>query len=1194
MNVSSFRIKHLFQLIPLRQSLSAVALLGIALCCSSAYSQTTYLWNTGASGGSFDYFDGANWTPTGPATGAGNTADFNTLDLTASVTVQVNSPLTIGNMTFGDTNPAAGSVGTWELATTDPVTNILTLDNNGASPVLTVNPLEPDGSYDDVYLGNNIAGTNGFTKMGAGILTLGSDSSALTGTVFVKEGTLRIGDANVEGGAGGPNFGSAAPMVLSNGVMVDNRLPGTATYTNISLEAGATATLNATQNTVWANVTGLGSGETLNVTTPSSGRTITADGEWTGFDTVNFVNTAGSLSFVRARFLNGGGRPAWNPSSFTNTHVHLDNMEFGVQVFSSGNDVTIGELSGTSSASLRGSMTGSATRYILGGRDNDSEFAGTINGTGSLSIDKVGAGTLTLSGTFQNSMISGNTDQVRQGGVIRVSEGTLALANTANSIPGGTSDSFKTTIDVLAGATFDVSGVTDGVFTTSPYQKVQGVGTIVGAFNHAAGELRPADAASSTALTNAVVSNAGSMYFTGDLSFSGGNIIYDMNATGAGPNDLIEVTGTTDPSGGGTVTPNFLGADPAVGETYVVLTSSGGFTSSDLSGWTVNWFGRGTAPTLEISGNNLQFDTTALGTVGNIVWTGADSNLWDLQSATTDNWKFQSSGLATDFFQGDNVLFDDTGINEAVVLDPGMQPTDVTVNSNTVNYSFGTNGISASGNLIKQGTSTLTLSETNSFASAMLEQGTVDIGTATGALGANAIVMGAEGQGATLLTTAGSVTNNALVLAGGDNVLRSDNGTAFELPPLSGSGNLVIQSDDDALRLDINGVDDAFTGSVTFGADPDTGTASAMLVRFNAAGGDFPNATVVLVNGARIANQNGSSGIVDMQIGELQGEAGTYLSAFEGGGSSPGSNWIVGGLNTDSEFAGDVIDSDGGIASVTKVGTGTLTLSGNNTNTGTNNVNEGTLLINGDTSAATGGTIVNDGGTLGGTGIVGGNVLVNSGGSVAPGASAGTLTFAGDLDLTGLAGDNARGLVFELGASESDLISLSAGAVLAASNTLGVRDFKFVNLGDLVAGTYTLLETSSSLSGVLDGSDLFVDYPGLDATLSLADGDTDLVVTIANVVEITILPGDYNYDGMVDIADYAVWRNNLGAPDYSLGDNDTIGGVIGVAQYQLWKDHFGESLAGASSTLVAVPEPSTGLLVLLAAGLAVTLRGFKK
>jgi hypothetical protein len=59
-------------------------------------------------------------------------------------------------------------------------------------------------------------------------------------------------------------------------------------------------------------------------------------------------------------------------------------------------------------------------------------------------------------------------------------------------------------------------------------------------------------------------------------------------------------------------------------------------------------------------------------------------------------------------------------------------------------------------------------------------------------------------------------------------------------------------------------------------------------------------------------------------------------------------------------------------------------------------------------------------------------------------------------------------------------------------------------------------------------------------------------------------PGDFNGDGMVNAADYSVWRNGLGS-------------IYTQADYEIWKAHFGESWPPGSSATssVAVPEPTS-------------------
>ncbi|MCO6044729.1 hypothetical protein NG895_12500 [Aeoliella sp. ICT_H6.2] len=73
-------------------------------------------------------------------------------------------------------------------------------------------------------------------------------------------------------------------------------------------------------------------------------------------------------------------------------------------------------------------------------------------------------------------------------------------------------------------------------------------------------------------------------------------------------------------------------------------------------------------------------------------------------------------------------------------------------------------------------------------------------------------------------------------------------------------------------------------------------------------------------------------------------------------------------------------------------------------------------------------------------------------------------------------------------------------------------------------------------------------------------------------------PGDFNGDGLVDIADYTTWRNNLGGPDDALaaGSADSGSEVVDIGDYELWTNNFGGvAAATAESGLHAVPEPAT-------------------
>jgi hypothetical protein len=76
--------------------------------------------------------------------------------------------------------------------------------------------------------------------------------------------------------------------------------------------------------------------------------------------------------------------------------------------------------------------------------------------------------------------------------------------------------------------------------------------------------------------------------------------------------------------------------------------------------------------------------------------------------------------------------------------------------------------------------------------------------------------------------------------------------------------------------------------------------------------------------------------------------------------------------------------------------------------------------------------------------------------------------------------------------------------------------------------------------------------------------------------------GDYNGNGIVDAADYVLWRNTMGQPISPPGngaDGDKSGTVDAI-DYPFWRSRFGK-LIDRAQTGVSVPEPATNCLLLL-------------
>ena len=1059
--------------------LAAVALLAAVMGATQA--QTTYVWNSTLGG---DWDTGGNWTPTGPADGAGNTADFGQQDISGYADVAMVTNRTLGHLVIGDTDPV-GSPGVWTLYGDDGAGTYadvtVTLDNNGSTPSITVNTLgEPDPGINDAFLDHILlAGTAGFAKEGDGILTIGpsitgNSLAGLSGTIDLNGGTLRLSGGSAL--SGGPTLSTITAITAADGTTLDLADLDHSTWVSLhdyTADAGATVTIRTGYASTLTRVQSAGSG-TLNLIVNGT-KNFQPAGSWgAGWDVINMTSDGSNATMRAKRDWDG-----WWATMDGNLQLNLTGISWSpYDMWSSGVTAEIGALNGDAASVWNGTSGGGQIRAQIGGRNEDCEFAGTV-GAGNHSIEKVGTATLTFSGNFTGF----------GGHALRVTSGTVALTGTATSIQGGVDALHPTSINVVSGGTLDVSG-TDTTFTSVANQKFIGVGPIVGPFDHAAGDIDPADTdpgGANPGTGNTPV--AGTIAFSGALSFTGGNINYDMDNVPTGSNDLITVSGTTSVSGGGTVTPNFMNGDPAVGLTYTFLTSSGGFSDA-VSGWTVNWPGRGTKPSVFINGNDLQFTTTAIGAGGSVVWTGANSGTWDVESATEDNWAL--GGSPDDFFQGDEVTFPEAGVtNFAVDIAEAVQPASMVVDS-TTDYTFTNSGgaITSSGSFTKRGSSTVTMQFANTFANATIEAGTVDIGGGTGALGTGILTLGdGTSGGATLIANAALGSSEVSVNAGTNAIQvggSAGSGSQLYLPTLSSAspGSLTISSDVNDRWIGLNQTG-GYSGFLTLDG-PDTGAGEAMTVRVNGFNTDLSGAYVSLIEGVRIGSQSGSSGINVVELGALEGDATAKIHAFIGGGGAPGVEYAIGHLNVSTEFAGIIEDGDNSTPGyITKLGSGTLTLSGANTYTGDTSIEAGTLSITSD-----------------------------------------FLADAADVYLT-------TGAIFDLDFAATDVIdSLYFDGISQAIGTYGAIGSGATYESAFFSGT-GLLSVSTYVAS--DNAD----FDG--------DGDVDLADLMiwqrGYSVGTTQPEGDANSDGTVDATDLGIWQNQLGTAQAAVD-----GAVMGVPE----------------------------------------------
>ncbi len=97
------------------------------------------------------------------------------------------------------------------------------------------------------------------------------------------------------------------------------------------------------------------------------------------------------------------------------------------------------------------------------------------------------------------------------------------------------------------------------------------------------------------------------------------------------------------------------------------------------------------------------------------------------------------------------------------------------------------------------------------------------------------------------------------------------------------------------------------------------------------------------------------------------------------------------------------------------------------------------------------------------------------------------------------------------------------------------------------------------------------------------------VVLYAELPDVTLV-GDYNDDGVVDAADYTVWRDNVGAATLTNRDPANTG-TVGEDDFLSWKTHYGETAgSGSSLSVTAVPEPASWTLLCVSGLLALAGR----
>ncbi|MFJ1299249.1 autotransporter domain-containing protein [Pseudomonadota bacterium AL_CKDN230030165-1A_HGKHYDSX7] len=1067
-------------------------------------------------GGVLDIDGGSALTLSGPITGAGNLRKSGLEDVTLTGNVNASGGIAVDRGTLHVT-------GAGRLSGTAPVSltgGTATLDLSQATGVSTLYDLSGvvgsrlnAGTHalslystGDTVFGGTIATTGTVSKMGTGKLTL-SDAQNYTGGTVIWAGTIALLGAGALPTAQQVTLSGPASVLDISGANGAREIGALSGGTNSALALGANDLIvNQTgASTFGGNSTGTGAlvkrgAGTLTLAGSNQIGGLTVDAGTVALTGIGglYMNTAVALNDVTSTLDMSGAtasRLINTLSGVSGSRVILgaNNLMFGGSTASTFDGVISGTGGITTSGEVR--LTGANTHsggtvvssgILTTGADNvlgTGLFSVGISGTLDMNGSTQTVASLTGSGGIRNigqlTFGSSNTDTGFAGSLSGAGE--LVKTGTGRFTLSGNSNSHTGQIRVTGGE-LSVVGGTTGTVRMQAGSQLTGNGNVGSAIIEAGATLH-LGTASGISVTNDLSLDSGStLAYTlgstptllrqdlgnaytvvgGDLTLNGNfDLLNPANHTGVGYYRVLRYDGTrtgtlqignvaTGLSGPVSLVydvPNAVDLRIGVAGSETLQQWAGGPTWDATS---TNWFNDGGTIPIDWQGGHAAFTTAGGG--GAIAVTGTQSFA---------GLQFVTSGYT---LSGTGTLETKSTGSEIRVLH-GESATIDTV-------------ISGLGGINKTEAGTLTLTGTNTYAGkTVLSDGTLSVardaslGDPTAAL---------RFQGGTLEITGNTFNDTARTIewsTGGGGLNIADAANTFTITQtLNGTGDLV-KSGAGTLRLSgTQAYGNTFVNDGTLIGDASSirgNLTNAGTVVFEQAtpgtfAGNITSTGTLQKTGGSILTLTGtSSGNWDLTQGILSVDAANYQ----------GDTRIdaVAGLHFVQPAAATYAGQISGAGSLTKLGTGTLTLGADSSAfTGPTDVQAGRLIVGtaGGNGRLGGPVTVNSGATLGGSGTVG-TTYLRDGARIAPGNSIGTLTIAGDLTFSPTS-------VYEVeadpGSSDSDRIDVTGHTALDGSVVHVGADGGFTT-----RRTYTIL-TSGTLAGTFRSARSNFAY--LDPTLS--------------------------------------------------------------------------------------------------------------
>ncbi|NRB73670.1 MAG: autotransporter-associated beta strand repeat-containing protein, partial [Verrucomicrobiales bacterium] len=565
----------------------------------------------------------------------------------------------------GSTSPTLQSDITAGFVTFNNNTKEYTLSSDNGSRALNSNNGFEFTGAGNVTLNVVLAGNATLTQSGGGTTTL-SQSNSYTGTTTISGGTLVTDASDAFGNTGDITFSGGTLQFSSNGTTADYgaRFKNSGSAIILDSDGQAVTLSGSIDNTNTGGLTKVGTGTVL----------ITSARNYTGTTTVN----EGTLTLRGAAI---GATKPYGPIASGAT------LEFD----STGTTTNGGTITLTGEGTFRKSGTnefvqtsaGTNVSFSSGGLFHIAE--GTYRfGAGGLGNWTANLGDMQIDAeaTYQGRASHIIIDTLNGDGTIGIG-GTSAAASGVGlrlGVDNGTGV-FNGTIQNTNGdgALFTLEKVGSGIQTLNGNNTYTGDTTIDG------GLLNINGTNNSTITVNSGANLGGEGSTTGNIIFSGNTHSLDIDAgtTAALSGNLIDVNALDED--GFTINVNGTGS----GNITVLNYGAGGF-SGNVSAFTLGsntTSGRGGAGTFVDNGVdaiviNLGFLTGTW--VGN---NATNPTFWD--NGVTTNWNNGSDSL---FFDGDDVVFDETASSFTPTLQGNLTVNNATFTSTAAAYTVNDNG----------------------------------------------------------------------------------------------------------------------------------------------------------------------------------------------------------------------------------------------------------------------------------------------------------------------------------------------------------------------------------------------------------------------------------------------------------------------------------------------------------------------